>query len=426
MPIDPSIALGVKPAQLESPINQMAKMYEMQNAVQSNQLNQMKMDEYKRGLATTERRNALLGGFTPGMSVDEQVNRLVQGGFLDEAKSLAESASKVSKDKRDTEKSLTDIQAAKIKFHRDLLPAVRDQGTYEQWAMGAAKDIPELAQILPAQYTPDTISNLAMTADKFIESQKPHFVNQENVMVNGVPTTRVLQMPSMGGPATTVAGSTGATYNKPAASTTVNVSANTSKKYGEVFATKVAEADSAMHDAALTAPKIAANANDILNIVNTGKFYSGTGADIKLGLAKFLNMAGKDDAEKIVNTQNLIKGQGQATLSAIKSSGLGTSQGFTDKDLAFLQGITGGSIALNAQNIRHFAEVQHKAATELQKRWVARRNTIPKDALEGTGIDQESYDLPAMVQPPKGTPAPASNAKLDTYLDKYAPINPDK
>jgi hypothetical protein len=100
MAIDASIALGVKPLQIESPVNQMAKMYEMQNAVQSNQLNKMKMDEYSRGIATTQRRNALLGGFTSDMSVDDQVNKLVQGGFLDEAKSLAESASKVNADKR--------------------------------------------------------------------------------------------------------------------------------------------------------------------------------------------------------------------------------------------------------------------------------------------------------------------------------------
>jgi hypothetical protein len=100
MALDPSIALGVKPVQIESPLNQMAKIYEMQNAVQSNQLNKMKMDEYQRGIATTQRRNALLGSFTPDMSVDDQVNKLVQGGFLDEAKSLAESAAKTNADKR--------------------------------------------------------------------------------------------------------------------------------------------------------------------------------------------------------------------------------------------------------------------------------------------------------------------------------------
>ena len=54
MALDPSIPLGIKPVQIESPLNQMAKMYEMQNAVQSNKLNQFKMDEYTRGVAEDE------------------------------------------------------------------------------------------------------------------------------------------------------------------------------------------------------------------------------------------------------------------------------------------------------------------------------------------------------------------------------------
>jgi len=60
MAIDSSIALGVKPVQIESPLNQMANVYALQNAAQSNQLNQMKMDEYTRGVAETEQfKNAL-------------------------------------------------------------------------------------------------------------------------------------------------------------------------------------------------------------------------------------------------------------------------------------------------------------------------------------------------------------------------------
>jgi hypothetical protein len=183
MAIDPSIALGVKPVQLESPINQMAKMYEMQNAVQSNQLNKLKMDEYSRGIANTERRNALLGGFTSSMSVDDQVNALVQNGFLDEAKSLAESAAKVSRDKRETEKATSDLRANSIKFHRDLLPGVRDQATYEKWGMNAIKDLPELGQILPAQFTPAIIPQLAMSADKFLEAQKPRELSPGTVLL---------------------------------------------------------------------------------------------------------------------------------------------------------------------------------------------------------------------------------------------------
>lgn len=54
MPIDPNIALGVKPMQFESPINQMAKMYELQNAQQTNQVNQLAMQEKQRAIAENE------------------------------------------------------------------------------------------------------------------------------------------------------------------------------------------------------------------------------------------------------------------------------------------------------------------------------------------------------------------------------------
>lgn len=54
MPIDPSIALGVKPIQFESPINQMAKMYELQNLQQTGQANQLAMQEKQRAIAEDE------------------------------------------------------------------------------------------------------------------------------------------------------------------------------------------------------------------------------------------------------------------------------------------------------------------------------------------------------------------------------------
>lgn len=183
MAIDASIALGVKPIQLESPINQMAKMYEMQNAVQTNKLNQLNLGEAERKIEDRNRLRSTLGGFASDMSIDQQVNELARAGFLEEAKALAESAAKVSKDKREAEKATSDLRANSIKFHRDLLPGVRDQATYEQWGMNAIKDIPELGKILPAQFTPELLPQLAMSADKFIESQKPRELGPGTVLL---------------------------------------------------------------------------------------------------------------------------------------------------------------------------------------------------------------------------------------------------
>lgn len=287
MPIDPSIALGLKPFQVESPDEREQRILALENARQTNQLNQMKMGEYQRGIERTNKLRETLGGFNPGMSADDQVNALARAGFLDEAKSLAESAAKVGKEKRESEKALTDIKAANIKLHRDFLPAVRDQATYEQWGLNAIKDIPELAQILPAQYSPDVVSKLAMSADKFLESQKPHFISQENVMVNGVPTTRVLQVPTFGGSATTVAGSTGATYNKPAASTNVNV--NAFMPASEEAQREFMRSTRVTYDALKQAPTVLDNIEKTKALIPSAKGFMGTGGEPLLATAKFLN-----------------------------------------------------------------------------------------------------------------------------------------
>ena len=60
MAIDASIALGIKPVQIENPLNNMAKFYNIQNDMQTNQMNQLTMAEAarKQGQAA-QYRNAL-------------------------------------------------------------------------------------------------------------------------------------------------------------------------------------------------------------------------------------------------------------------------------------------------------------------------------------------------------------------------------
>ena len=54
--VDPSIAMGYRPIQIESPINQMAAMAQLEGLQQQRQQNALKMQEYQRGM---QQRNAL-------------------------------------------------------------------------------------------------------------------------------------------------------------------------------------------------------------------------------------------------------------------------------------------------------------------------------------------------------------------------------
>lgn len=190
---------------------------------------------------------------------------------------------------------------------------------------------------------------------------------------------------------------------------TVNVS--TEKKYSEAFAGKLAESDIGMRDAALKAPEMANTANRILDLTAQGKIFTGTGANVKLQIAKALNMAGLTDSEKAANTEALIADMGASTLAAIKTSGLGSGQGFTNKDLEFLQNVAGGRITLEKDSIQRIAELQHRAAEASAQKWNARVRQIPSATLEGTGLSSEPIQVPKKAGGKAVSAAPLTNAK---------------
>jgi hypothetical protein len=142
---------------------------------------------------------------------------------------------------------------------------------------------------------------------------------------------------------------------------------------------------------------LAESANRIIDIVSRGDVFTGPVADIKLNIARVLNVAGANNQEKIANTEQLIASTGQSTLDAIKSAGLGTGQGFTDKDLKFLQGIAGGTIGLTPQTLTELATLQHRAASRSAAAWNKRSQEMPKEVLQGTGLSTTPISVPPLA-----------------------------
>jgi hypothetical protein len=104
-----------------------------------------------------------------------------------------------------------------------------------------------------------------------------------------------------------------------------SVTVSTEKKYREQFAGKIADSDSNKLSAAEKAPQLAESANRIINLVSQGNLFTGPIADVKLNIARALNVVGASNDEKIANTEALIAATGQSTLDAIKGAGLGKS-----------------------------------------------------------------------------------------------------
>lgn len=165
-----------------------------------------------------------------------------------------------------------------------------------------------------------------------------------------------------------------------------NVTVSTEKTYGGKLADKLADRDDAKLGAAEKAPQLAESANRIINLVNQGNLFTGPIAGIKLNIARYLNVAGASNEEKISNTESLIAATGQSTLDAIKSAGLGTGQGFTDKDLKFLQQIAGGTFELTPPTLTRLATLQHQAAVRSVDSWNTRFTQIPSSATGALGL----------------------------------------
>jgi hypothetical protein len=211
--------------------------------------------------------------------------------------------------------------------------------------------------------------------------------------------------------------------------TTLNVGLSTEKKYGEQFAGNVAKADVDLKDAAERAPEAANTANRIIGLLQSGQVITGSAANVKLQLSKLLRLGGGSESEAITNTEVLLSSLADSTLGAIKSSGLGSGQGFTDKDREFLERAKAGQITYEATSLKRLAELAHKAATATAGKWNKRSKTIPKSALEGTGISTENIEVPPLLKSAPRNRTPATNAKgwkLHTDADgNSAYVSPD-
>ena len=202
--------------------------------------------------------------------------------------------------------------------------------------------------------------------------------------------------------------------------TTITMS--TEKKYGEQFAGKIADSDSNKLGAAEKAPQLAESANRIIDLVSQGNLFTGPIADVKLNIARALNVVGANNNEKIANTEALIAATGQSTLDAIKGAGLGTGQGFTDKDLKFLQGIAGGAITYTPQTLTELATLQHRVATRSVENWNRRFKEIPKSATEGLGI-QAVPNVPPLSSGAKAAAARPAGVGVDWTFERDATGN---
>lgn len=192
-----------------------------------------------------------------------------------------------------------------------------------------------------------------------------------------------------------------------------SISMNTEKGYAATVAGKLAENDAAVLDAARSAPQRIQSAQAVLKILDTQAPITGTGANARLALDKALSTAGLVDGKNVVSTENLASELAAQTLDAIKSSGLGSGQGFTDKDRQFLEKARAGNIELNAGTLHYLARKNEEAARAA----IRRGNTIAKRLKGDKNFGSVGQDL-EVPEPPAYKQETGVDALVNKYLGK--------
>jgi len=142
--INQMIAQGVRPIQIESPINQMAQFEQIRGAQQANMLRQQQMAEMQRQQEQTAGLNRLIQeAFDPATGrIDEKklVGGMAQGGlgsnimpFLKQSAEGQEAAAKAAK-------ASTESVLKRLDFYRTQLEGVSTPDGYVRWALSGFDD----------------------------------------------------------------------------------------------------------------------------------------------------------------------------------------------------------------------------------------------------------------------------------------------
>jgi hypothetical protein len=452
MPIDPRISLGVQPLQVADPMARYSQLASIQNAQNQNALAQYQLSTAQREQESVNALNqAYASAYDPAtgkINTNLLREKVAQSGFgsklpgiektlveLDKERSLLEKTQgEVKAQPTALAKQQADLLDAKLKQSRSFLDTLNPAdpnapAAYLRWheanhadpligpalkARGVTVD-QSRAQIQAAidkgpQAFAELINGSKLGTEKFMELNKP-----TTTVVDQSGQKQMFQTPGLGGPPKSVGtyadvplpSLVEAQKSRIGKASAANITMSTEKKYGEQFAGKMADRDDAKMSAAEKAPQLAESANRIIGLVQQGNLFTGPVADIKLNIARALNVAGADNDAKIANTELLISATGQSTLDAIKGANLGTGQGFTDKDLDFLKGIAGGKITYTAETLMELARLQHLAAVRSVDAWSTRLKQIPKSSIEGLGISTEPIKVPPLSSVTKGAARPA-------------------
>lgn len=395
MPIDPSILLrNQQPVQIEDPLTRYSNMLQVQRMMDQGA-------EYQQGLADRK-------SYSDAWNPDTQsfdYNKLADSGVAKNIPALQKASLEAqkaqldySKGQLDNQKILSDVRGTRLAQARELVSTLNaNDPNAPKYLMemvnGFSKD--DVLGPYYAQHglTPEStaarmqvalkegpaglanmIKQFSLGADKLLEN---HIIQRDNGA-----TTDIVSVNKYGAPRATLVSSVKNTASPKNPGTKINISTGEKGQTAYVVDAqkKAVVRDDALYETAMKAPEVAANADRLADLLRKDSTIAGTAANVQLKVAELFNLVGANNSETIANTQELIAGLAKNTLGAIRSAGLGTGQGFTDKDLKMVEKAATGDFTWNKVALSRLVEMQRLAAEKASERWQRRYNSISADA----------------------------------------------
>jgi hypothetical protein len=181
MPVDPRIAMGYQAPQIESPLNQFAKFQQIESNQRVNQLAQMQMAEYERGLKEQEGlRNYLAGG--ADITSPDTLKGLY--GFGKTGLEMAQKAMAIKKEEMESSKS-----------QEELLSKIRDRYLSN---IGSAQSFKELANVHQSMFNDPVLRNSLKQSGRDVDVGLKAILEAQN-SPDPVTAFRDLQLEMQGG-----------------------------------------------------------------------------------------------------------------------------------------------------------------------------------------------------------------------------------
>jgi hypothetical protein len=157
MPIDASIYQNIKPFQMESPENYLAKILNLQDAQQQQQMNRMKMQEYERGVSEESQMRDLTK--QSGGDMNKLRELLYNAGNFKQGSAVDASITKQKKDASEGMKAQYEAEFKKFDLAAQIMNGVVDQASYSRARQQTAQVFgQEAAAKMPEVYDPNLIA----------------------------------------------------------------------------------------------------------------------------------------------------------------------------------------------------------------------------------------------------------------------------